>query len=146
MNFNELKFLKLISELSNIVQELDDLTSASSTHGHSNKTVLDALSDSNGVLQYNGEPIQGGSSGESVEWDNVQGKPTFATVAMSGSYNDLSDLPIIPAVPSSTTQLTNDSSFVSSVSATSIVILTQEEYDTLPGSKTTDNILYLIKG
>ena len=32
----------------------------------------------------------------SVTWDDVQNKPTFATVATSGSYNDLSDQPTIP--------------------------------------------------
>lgn len=32
-----------------------------------------------------------------VSWDNVSGKPEFASVATSGSYNDLSDKPNIPA-------------------------------------------------
>lgn len=34
---------------------------------------------------------------DSVEWSNVLNKPTFATVATSGSYNDLSNKPSIPA-------------------------------------------------
>ena len=33
----------------------------------------------------------------SVPWENVTGKPTFANVATSGSYDDLSDRPTIPA-------------------------------------------------
>lgn len=33
----------------------------------------------------------------SVAWGDVTGKPTFATVATSGSYNDLSNKPTIPA-------------------------------------------------
>ena len=33
---------------------------------------------------------------DSVNWENVVGKPTFATVATSGSYNDLTDKPTIP--------------------------------------------------
>lgn len=33
----------------------------------------------------------------SQSWDDIEGKPTFATVATSGSYNDLTDKPIIPA-------------------------------------------------
>lgn len=33
----------------------------------------------------------------SVAWGEVTGKPTFATVATSGSYNDLSNKPTIPA-------------------------------------------------
>lgn len=32
-----------------------------------------------------------------VSWDNVSGKPEFASVATSGSYNDLTDKPNIPA-------------------------------------------------
>lgn len=32
-----------------------------------------------------------------VSWDNVSGKPEFASVATSGSYNDLTDKPDIPA-------------------------------------------------
>ena len=34
----------------------------------------------------------------SVAWGDVTGKPTFATVATSGSYNDLSNKPTIPDV------------------------------------------------
>ena len=33
------------------------------------------------------------SSAGAVAWDNVSGKPSFATVATSGSYNDLSNKP-----------------------------------------------------
>lgn len=39
----------------------------------------------------------------SVAWNDVTGKPTFATVATSGSYNDLSNKPTIPTVPSAAT-------------------------------------------
>ena len=34
----------------------------------------------------------------SVAWGDVTGKPTLATVATSGSYNDLSDKPTIPSI------------------------------------------------
>lgn len=34
---------------------------------------------------------------EKIEWDKVSGKPEFAIVATSGSYNDLSDKPSIPS-------------------------------------------------
>ena len=33
-------------------------------------------------------------------WSEVTDKPTFATVATSGSYNDLSNKPTIPSIPS----------------------------------------------
>lgn len=35
-----------------------------------------------------------------IDWGNVTGKPTFAAVATSGSYNDLSNKPTIPTIPS----------------------------------------------
>lgn len=34
-------------------------------------------------------------------WSTLSGKPNFATVATSGSYNDLSDKPTIPSIPGS---------------------------------------------
>lgn len=34
------------------------------------------------------------------DWTEIDNKPTFATVATSGSYNDLSNLPTIPSIPS----------------------------------------------
>lgn len=34
-----------------------------------------------------------------VDWDDVGNKPNFATVAESGSYNDLTDKPTIPEAP-----------------------------------------------
>jgi hypothetical protein len=33
-----------------------------------------------------------------LTWDNLTGKPTFATVATSGSYNDLTNKPTIPSI------------------------------------------------
>jgi hypothetical protein len=39
---------------------------------------------------------------DSVAWGDVTGKPTFATVATSGSYNDLSNKPTIPTVNNAT--------------------------------------------
>ena len=44
----------------------------------------------------------------SVAWGDVTGKPTFATVATSGSYNDLSDK---PTIPTNNNQLTNGAGY-----------------------------------
>ena len=41
--------------------------------------------------------------------DYIKNKPTLATVATSGSYNDLEDK---PAIPTNTSDLTNDSGFI----------------------------------
>lgn len=41
-----------------------------------------------------------------VDWDDITNKPNFATVATSGSYNDLSNKPTIPpayTLPAATT-------------------------------------------
>lgn len=43
-------------------------------------------------------------SATSVPWSGVTGKPTFATVATSGSYNDLTNKPIIPSLSGYATQ------------------------------------------
>lgn len=53
----------------------------------------------NGVLKYwgnNGWATLGGSD-PTINWDDIEDKPEFATVATSGSYNDLSDKPTIPS-------------------------------------------------
>lgn len=54
----------------------------------------------------------GGGTADSVEWNNVQNKPDFKTVATTGSYNDLTDK---PSIPSKTSELTNDSGFLTTV-------------------------------
>ena len=51
----------------------------------------------------------------SVAWGDITGKPTLATVATSGSYNDLIDKPIIPTA---TSQLDNDSNFITNAALT----------------------------
>lgn len=40
-------------------------------------------------------------SNHTPTWSQVSGKPSFATVATSGSYNDLSNKPTIPTIPGS---------------------------------------------
>lgn len=55
----------------------------------------------NNVISATGE-ISG-----TVAWDDVTGKPTFATVATSGSYNDLSNKPTITNVSGTSTDGVN---------------------------------------
>ena len=47
----------------------------------------------------------------SLTWTNVSGKPNFATVATSGSYNDLTNKPTIPTVPTNISAFTNDAGY-----------------------------------
>lgn len=53
----------------------------------------------NGVLKYwgnNGWVTLSGSD-PTINWNDIEDKPEFATVATSGSYNDLSNKPTIPS-------------------------------------------------
>lgn len=43
-----------------------------------------------------------------MAWTAISGKPSFATVATSGKYSDLSGLPTIPTVPTKLSQFTDD--------------------------------------
>lgn len=56
-----------------------------------------------------GYSVYTAGSATSVPWSGITGKPNFATVATSGSYNDLTNK---PTIPTKTSQLTNDSQFI----------------------------------
>lgn len=60
----------------------------------------------------------------------------------SGSYNDLADKPTIPTVPSNVSAFTNDSHYVASTAITTIVSMTQAQYDALATKDA--NTLYII--
>jgi hypothetical protein len=51
----------------------------------------------------------------------LSGKPTFATVATSGAYSDLSGRPTIPTVPSTVSAFTNDANYQSSSAVASAI-------------------------
>jgi hypothetical protein len=54
----------------------------------------------------------GGSGGGPTSWTSITGKPSFATVATTGAYADLTGK---PTIPSKVSDLTNDSGFITSV-------------------------------
>ena len=70
------------------------------------------LSITNGVLS-----ATGGGVADAVEWDNVLNKPSFSTVATSGSYNDLSNKPTIPTVNNATLTIQRNSTNVGTFTA-----------------------------
>ena len=75
-------------------------------------TKQDKLTAGTGItIDENNVISSSGGGGGPVNWSDILNKPTFATVATSGSYNDLSDK---PTIPTTTSQLTNDSNFVTS--------------------------------
>lgn len=49
-----------------------------------------------------------------VAWNDVTGKPTFATVATSGDYDDLLNK---PTIPDSTSDLINDSGYITGITS-----------------------------
>lgn len=74
------------------------------------------------------------ASAGSVAWGNVTGKPSFATVATSGSYNDLSNKPTIPSVGNGTVTIkqngTTKGTFTMNQSGNTTVELTDTNTDT----------------
>lgn len=87
-------------------------------HAHSNKTSLDKITESAGLPLWNGGDWPSGAGGggdmyksvydvdndgivdvaesaNAVTWSNVSSKPTFATVATSGAYADLTGKPAL---------------------------------------------------
>lgn len=90
-----------------------------------------SITDKNGTTT---ATVKDGADGAS-DWNDITGKPTFATVATSGSYNDLSDKPTIPVVPTNVSAFTNDAGYLTSAPVTSVNGQTGE----VTGLQTTGN-------
>lgn len=60
-------------------------------HGHDNKTVLDALTDSGGTLQYNGSPIEGGAGGGHTIANASGGLPDRSILGFYGALVTVTD-------------------------------------------------------
>lgn len=77
-----------------------------------------------------------------MAWNNVTGKPTFATVATSGSYNDLSNK---PTIPTNNNQLTNGAGYQTAsdvstaISTATTNMVTTNTAQTISGYKTFTN-------
>ncbi len=72
--------------------------------------------------------------GSATSWGNVSGKPSFSTVATSGSYNDLSNKPTIPSVGNGTITITQNGvskgSFTLNQSGNATIALTDTDTNT----------------
>lgn len=80
-------------------------------------------------------------SATSVPWSGVTGKPTFATVATSGSYNDLTNKPTIPSLSGYATQ-----SWVTSQGyLTSVPVATSSAYGGIQIGYTTSDKNYAVQ-
>lgn len=80
----------------------------------------DTLVSGQNIKTINGESVLGAGNiaiqGGTSNWDDIQGKPEFAEVATSGSYNDLTDKPEIPSdyienITDSDTEFSIDTAF-----------------------------------
>ena len=98
------------------------------------KTTLGGVKVGAGLVMNDGVlSATGGGTADSVDWGNIENKPSFSTVATSGSYNDLLDKPsipstaglasteyvdlkvgeiVIPTVPTKVSELENDSGYL----------------------------------
>lgn len=90
-----------------------------------------SITDKNGTTT---ATVKDGADGAS-DWNGITGKPTFATVATSGSYNDLTNKPTIPVVPTNVSAFTNDAGYLTSAPVTSVNGQTGE----VTGLQTTGN-------
>lgn len=93
------------------------------------------------VYYHDGTAIRiwtGANSGSSsVAWNDITGKPTFATVAASGDYDDLSNKPTIPTVPTNVSAFTNDAGYLTSAPVTSV----NGQTGAVTGLQTTSNLV-----
>jgi hypothetical protein len=90
---------------------------ACTTHGYPANTVYVTSSDATSVVQVIGSnsaisPFKsaagGGGSSGTVTWGSIVGKPTFASIALSGSYADLINKPTIPIVDNNLSMLSDN--------------------------------------
>ena len=56
-----------------------------------------------------------------VDWDDVENKPSFATVATTGDYDDLLNKPTIPTVPSVLSAFTNDVGYITGITSADVI-------------------------
>ena len=77
-----------------------------------------------------------------IGWDYIQSKPNFASVATSGSYNDLSDKPTIPTVNNGTLTIKQNGvsvgTFTANQSGDTTITLTDTNTDTQSDWNVTD--------
>lgn len=57
----------------------------------------------------------------SVDWSDIQNKPSFATVATSGDYDDLDNKPTIPTVPTNVSAFNNDAGYITGIDSNDVV-------------------------
>ena len=89
----------------------------------------------------------------SYAWNEIVSKPTFATVATSGSYNDLSNKPTIPTVPTNISSFNNDAGYLTGYTESDPTIKSWAKAETKPtytadevGATTAADVYRLVAG
>lgn len=88
-----------------------------------------------------------------IPYAAISGKPTLATVATSGSYNDLSDKPTIPTVPTNISSFNNDAGYLTGYTESDPTISSWAKQPTKPtytaeevGATTAADVYRLVAG
>ena len=89
----------------------------------------------------------------SYSWGEIVSKPTFATVATSGSYNDLSNKPTIPTVPTNVSAFNNDAGYLTGYTESDPTIKSWAKANTKPtytasevGATTAEDVYRIVAG
>lgn len=89
----------------------------------------------------------------SIPYAAISGKPSLATVATSGNYNDLSNKPTIPTVPTNVSAFNNDAGYLTSYTESDPTISSWAKQPTKPtytadevGATTAADVYRLVAG
>ena len=89
----------------------------------------------------------------SIPYAAISGKPTLATVATSGSYNDLSNKPTIPTVPTNVSSFNNDAGYLTGYTESDPTVSSWAKQPTKPtytaeevGATTAADVYRLVAG
>ena len=134
---NDVGYLTEHQDLSDYVKE-EDLAPVATTGSYNNlsdKPTIPTVNDSTITLTQGGtikgsftlnqstdQTIDLDAGGvSSVDWDDIQDKPSFATVATSGDYDDLDNKPTIPVVPTNVSAFNNDAGYITGIDSNDVV-------------------------
>lgn len=89
----------------------------------------------------------------SIPYAAISGKPSLATVATSGSYNDLSNKPTIPTVPTNVSAFNNDAGYLTGYTESDPTIKSWAKANTKPtytasevGAATAEDVYRIVAG
>ena len=121
-----------------------DITSATNDLWQATALQDDAIDEKQDKLPY---PTN------AIPYAAISGKPNLATVATSGSYNDLSNKPTIPTVPTNVSAFNNDAGYLTSYTESDPTIKSWAKANTKPtytasevGAATAEDVYRIVAG